>query len=65
MTLAPSFEQIEPAFVEPRDFVLDDLHRIVSQEVAVNYAATAFISLAHKELSRLRKQQAKRAWRRW
>jgi hypothetical protein len=56
VALAPSFEQIEPAFAELRDFVLNDLQRIVSQEVGGNYAAAALISSAYEEVARLREQ---------
>lgn len=54
--MAPTFEQIEPAFAELRDFVLNDLLRIVNQEVGGNYAAAALISSTYEELARLRKQ---------
>ncbi len=54
--MAPTFEQIEPELVELREFVLNDLQRIVDQDVGGNYAAAALISSAYEELARLRKE---------
>ncbi len=54
---APTFEHIEPAFTELRDFVLNDLNLIVSQLKGGNYAATALVSSTYEELARLQGQE--------
>jgi len=41
--VAPTFEQIEDDFLFWRNFVLEDLDRIVSQDTGGNFAAAALI----------------------
>ena len=51
--MAIAFEQIQPDFTQVRDFVLNDVHRVVSQEIGGNYAAVALIILAYDALADL------------
>ena len=52
--MAVSFEQIEPELFRLRDFVLNDLQRIVDQDVGDNYAAAGLISSTYDALGDLR-----------
>lgn len=48
------FEHIEEDLRRLRDFVLEDLERIVAQEVGGNYAVATLVAIAYEELARLR-----------
>lgn len=52
--MAMPFERIEKPFVELRDFVLNDLDRLTSQEIGGNYLAAALIMCAHEAIADLR-----------
>jgi hypothetical protein len=52
--LAVCFDQIKIDFAELRDFFLNDLERIVSQEIGGNYAVAALVMMAHEEIARVR-----------
>lgn len=51
--MAVTFEQIEPKLRRLRDFVLDDLQRIVDQPVGGNYAAVAVVLCAYDAIGNL------------
>jgi hypothetical protein len=52
--MAIPFERIEQCFVELRDFVLNDLDRIASQDIGGNFAACAVVVCAYDAIAALR-----------
>jgi hypothetical protein len=51
--MAVAFEQIEPELRRLREFVLNDLDRIVDQPVGGNYAAVAVVLCAYDAIANL------------